>query len=393
MNALILDVHLKGSLSVIRSLGRRGISVAAAAKRRSACGLHSRFVSKRFIYRSPKGLDVFYHDVERILDELASRPVVYAFSDATVLALARNEEIMSRVEMLLPAGKDREIGFSKKETLARAQELGIPIPSMIAYRDGADLRDAVRDEKCPLVIKPQHSFVWVHGRGVRGDVSIAGSRDELVDEVERVYKQTTEWPLVQEYIEGEECGVEFLYVDGEAVLECAHKRIRSLSPTGGASVVKETISIPEDIGEMSRELLDSLSWHGPAMVEWKRDKDGNPYLMEINGRFWGSLPVAVAAGLDIPYAYYRAASGEKVERSVCMSGVRTQHILGDIAHVLGVMGKKGYVEGKLYPNLAPTLKAFLSDLFSTQHDVWSLSDPLPAIWEIIDYGGKLLRKS
>ena len=37
------------------------------------------------------------------------------------------------------------------------------------------------------------------------------------------------------------------------------------------------------------------------MVEFKLDaRDGVAKLMEINGRFWGSLQLAVDAGVDFP---------------------------------------------------------------------------------------------
>jgi hypothetical protein len=46
-------------------------------------------------------------------------------------------------------------------------------------------------------------------------------------------------------------------------------------------------------------LLEALSWTGLAMVEFRVGEDG-PSLMEVNGRIWGSLPLAVRAGMDFP---------------------------------------------------------------------------------------------
>ena len=69
--------------------------------------------------------------------------------------------------------------------------------------------------------------------------------------------------------------------------------------TGGASSLRESVALdPVLFGHASR-LLAALRWSGLAMVEFRVTPDG-PELMEINGRVWGSLPLAVRAGMDFP---------------------------------------------------------------------------------------------
>jgi protein-tyrosine-phosphatase len=53
-------------------------------------------------------------------------------------------------------------------------------------------------------------------------------------------------------------------------------------------------------------MLEHLQWNGVAMIEYRKNlATGEFTLMEINGRFWGSLPLAVSAGVDFPYQLYR----------------------------------------------------------------------------------------
>ena len=61
---------------------------------------------------------------------------------------------------------------------------------------------------------------------------------------------------------------------------------------------------------MTRKLLDRLQWHGAAMVEWRRDERGLTHLVEINPRLWGSLPLTIAAGVDVPLGLLALARGE-----------------------------------------------------------------------------------
>ena len=67
------------------------------------------------------------------------------------------------------------------------------------------------------------------------------------------------------------------------------------------SVYRESVAADPDLVRRSRALLDAFGWCGVAMVEYKLDeRTGTPYLMEVNGRFWGSLQLAIDAGVDFP---------------------------------------------------------------------------------------------
>ena len=70
--------------------------------------------------------------------------------------------------------------------------------------------------------------------------------------------------------------------------------------------------MPDDLLDYSQRLMGALSWHGVAMVEFKSDGN-NHWLMEINGRFWGSLPLAICAGVDFPVLLIDMLSGKSVE--------------------------------------------------------------------------------
>lgn len=65
--------------------------------------------------------------------------------------------------------------------------------------------------------------------------------------------------------------------------------------------------------EYGLRLLTALDWVGVAMVEFKRNSFGGYRLMEVNPRFWGALPLVIAAGVDYPTLLYRVALGERVK--------------------------------------------------------------------------------
>ena len=118
--------------------------------------------------------------------------------------------------------------------------------------------------------------------------------------------------LLQERIEGPGVGVFVCCDRGEPVALFAHRRLREKPPSGGVSVLCESAAARSDRRATSAtRLLQALDWRGVAMVEFKRDlRDGSLRLMEINGRFWGSLQLAIDAGVEFPGRRWSIAKDE-----------------------------------------------------------------------------------
>jgi hypothetical protein len=77
------------------------------------------------------------------------------------------------------------------------------------------------------------------------------------------------------------------------------------------------------------------------MVEFKVDmRDGVPRLMEINGRFWGSLQLAIDAGVDFPALLLDVAKGTAPAHPPSyQTGVRSRWLAGDFDALLMTMLK------------------------------------------------------
>ena len=83
-----------------------------------------------------------------------------------------------------------------------------------------------------------------------------------------------------------------------------HRRIRERLVMGGPSTCAESV-YDSKLLDYGLRVLKNLKWHGVAMVEFKKDSiDGEFKLMEINPKFWGSLDLAIASGVDFPYLLY-----------------------------------------------------------------------------------------
>lgn len=400
MSAIILDGHLKSALAAVRSLGQAGITISVGAERSTAMSLHSRYATSVFLYSSPYEYEKrFIERVKREAKRLGDKPVIFAFSDVTYLTLfLHRDELSKSATLIFPEEKSVDIAFDKAATYSLARVSGVPVIPTSIPATKEELMSVAEHLSYPVVLKPRRSVSWKDGKGIFGSVTFVQNKDELIERFFESRNRYGESPIVQELIYGEEYGVEMLADSGKPYARVTHRRIRSLSPTGGASVIKETLSqgiVKSTLEAYAEILVSKLLWSGPIMVEFKIEHgSGNVYLMEINGRFWGSLPLSVAAGVDMPRLYYEFARGEKKEGlAVGNEGVITNHFLGEVLHLLRVLFAFDPMRAFLYPPRLKAVKDFCTpSLLGVKSDVWSIHDPKPAFMEVADTLVKYFRK-
>jgi len=162
----------------------------------------------------------------------------------------------------------------------------------------------------------------------------------------------------------------------------AHRRLREKPPSGGVSVLAEAVVLEPALEAAALALLAELNWEGVAMVECKRDEanGGRPVLMEINGRFWGSLQLAIDAGVNFP-ALLAACAGGTVPTPVrrWRIGTRLRWSWGDRDHLL-IVGRAAWRCGGLVA-LVRVWWAWRSTIGAARAEVLRRDDPWPGLLE------------
>jgi len=384
---LVLDAQQNSALAIIRSLAGRAGPISGADETWAAKSLYSRWCRRRFRYASP-ATDVrgFLSDVVRAASA-TDRCVVIPVTEKTLwpLSLAR-ASLPPGIVLPLPAHAVLEKALNKATTLRVAEQIGIPIPATRSFRDLDELRAESPRLPYPLVVKDTQSQYVMgnqvvsgpppqYARGPRDLLRILGKRDRRLPA-----------PMVQEFIPGNGRGVFALFRRGEPIAWFAHRRIRDTRPTGSGSAVRESVELDPVLRVQGERLLRALDWEGVAMVEFRDDdRDGISKLMEVNGRFWNSLALSIAAGVDFPWLLYRMACGLEAEPAVSYRiGVRCRWILGDSQHLRAVLRGRPAGYTGAFPERLPTVKAFLADFLDSRmhYDVWSPADPLPCAAEL-----------
>lgn len=330
--AIVTDAVWRKSVAAIRSLGRAGWTVFALGDSLFTTGFYSRYTVRRFrgpsAAEDPVGFGVI---LRRAAAATNGRPtVLLPMEDASCewVLLQGRTVLPENIHWLLPDSESFQIARDKGRTMQLARQLGIPCPWTLEPACVEELRSNVEArDVSDLVLKPRT------GSGSGGIVYGAQIRQINLEHHWKSHGAL----LLQERIpaEGEARGVSLLLdQDGNPCEAFAHRRLRQYPVSGGPSTQRESIAL-DDLYDHSLKLLKALSWRGVAMVEWKVHPDtGRPILLEINPRFWGSLALAVRAGVDFPVEYAKACIADPNLRhslSRYTLGVRCRWLLpGDI---------------------------------------------------------------
>lgn len=379
---LIMDANQRSALAATRSLGRLGYQVITADCEDQTLAGSSRHSTRHLVYPNPYESPLeFLKWVERALQPDQVQ-IVLPMTEVTTDLLIRHRERWPEVTLPFPDIKTID-ALSNKITLhRRAEQLGIPIPATRYFDSPSTLLEEADELTYPLVLKPYRSRILLGDQWLCTSVVIAHSPTELRSALNS--PTFVQHPfMAQACVVGEGQGIFALYDKGQPVTFFSHRRIRERPPWGGVSVLSESIQPDAKLISIARQLLDDVNWHGVAMVEFKVATDGTPYLMEINTRFWGSLQLAIDAGIDFPALLLKIAQGQSVPQPTVTTGKRLRWLMGDLDHLYLTWKSSRY---SLWEKLRTSITLLKPDLTGlTRHEVNRLDDMAPAWHELKQY--------
>jgi len=334
---LLTDANSRRALAIARSLGRRGLHVAAGHDRPSALAFSSKYCRERFVYPDPtKSPEAF---LSKILDRLRTGDYdcILPLGDETMGIVVRHQAAVAQFTRLIaPSVASIETALDKGKTVRFAEARGFPCPGTFSVEDLGTIEVLKSRIPYPAVIKPRTAS------GARGLVFV-DRPDDLYPMYMRVHRRFP-FPLIQEAIppESPKYGVQCLF-NGRGGLRAAYVQrfLRQYPIKGGPGSCFETVR-RIDILDQGVRLLESLEWKGVAQVEFMEDpRDGRLKLLEVNPRFWDSLQTIIQAGVDFPYLMYRiAVEGDVEPRLEYQSGEICRSILpGEILHCVASKGR------------------------------------------------------
>jgi predicted ATP-grasp superfamily ATP-dependent carboligase len=311
-------------------------------------------------------------------------------TDETFNAVFAHPELFSGVSIPSSTAEQFRAVSDKKRVLEEATSCGLNVPAQVVLAAPADA-DRLIDSglRFPLVVKPSRSVAQDGARQLKVGVRHCANETDLRNALANL--PPASYPLLlQQRVIGWGVGVFLLLWDGELVASFAHRRLREKPPAGGVSVYRESIVPPQSLLDRSRLLLDKFGWRGVAMIEYKIDEaTGTPFIMEINGRFWGSLQLAIDAGVDFPSLLVARSCGERVFGPTKYKvGIRSRWEWGGVDYLLARL-RHSSAKLSLPPGSPGRVRAVLTALVpwmpGDRLEVLRLRDPAPFLRETAQY--------
>jgi predicted ATP-grasp superfamily ATP-dependent carboligase len=307
LDALVLDAGSRGGLAVARSLGRGGYEIAVATKGRATRHAREHAV-----------LPGVSADVDRFVAELTAwlqargADVVLTSTDGGVAALSHARERIERTSAVgLASSAALSVAQSKSKTLARASALGVPVPRSVRVERPDDVLPAVQEVGMPCVIKPDRSWTGRRTRNERVRSVFVGDMKTARRAADRLLLPDAT-ALVQEFAPGSRGAIMLFRSAGRVCARFAMSVSRTWPPLGGNSVMRTSVRLPEDCLHHAERLVNDVGLDGYSEIEFRRDIDGRPLLMEINPRFSQSVELALRSGVDFAGMQVEWARGGRV---------------------------------------------------------------------------------
>jgi predicted ATP-grasp superfamily ATP-dependent carboligase len=395
--AILLGIDTAIGVTVLRELGAHNVPVHGIGRSATAVGRASRHCTG-FSVRPEAPLADW---LPYLITQTGAKALL-AISEGDLVALAQLPPVINGCAILTPRAGPLAIVLDKRETLARAAAIGIDVPISWQPVAGEDMVLCARTLTYPVIAK------WADPPAMADRLAALGlllvkaeylhTADALIALINR-YASVEAWPLIQSYCPGVGLGQMIHMASGKAVLRFQHRRIHEMPPEGGVSTLCASEPLSAHSAQMakSEELLANIGWEGPAMVEYRYDPSTQRYwLMEINGRFWGSMPLASRSGAEFAWESYRRAILEQTDTVQPDIKPRcARYMIPETKRLIQLLFKRGAIADPLFkPTPLADLMHYLAGFFDPKmrYYLFRWGDPGPFFSDIKTVMMKAVRR-
>jgi predicted ATP-grasp superfamily ATP-dependent carboligase len=387
LDVLLLDAQYRQVLTCMRVYAHAGLSVGLAACESEAAQVasaRSRWCSlSATVPDFDDDPDSYVEAVLELTERTGASMVLPAHDGSIEVLRTRRDDFVGLAALPLASDAALDIALSKERTLGLASEVGIAVPDSVIVSDLAELDTAGARIGFPAVLKPRTPWVVdAKGHGTRLVSELVPSADDARRRLETMLDAGATSALLQPWLPGRREAVTLFRADGRIRARFAQVSHREWPVLGGATVLCESIPLLPDILSSSERLVDAMDLDGCSMVEFRRDRDGRPRLMEVNARMGSSVALAVRAGVDFPSLLHAWAMGAVVpELGDYRIGERLRWLVGDMWFVNTAFARQ---PGPDVPSPSSAVKTVLADFVvrPSRFDRSSVTDPRPALAEM-----------
>ena len=266
-------------------------------------------------------------------------PVVLPTNDRAVMYLHKYQQLLrGHIHMCLWEDERLATVASKCGLAQIAQSVALPVPVTRVIDPQFYAKTELSDLAYPSVVKPEYTHLWnsdtARQQGLNHKAIRVNDDRDLTDLLDRA-KKIASPVVVQELVEGHDAGHSSFAClvdnDGHIRGELIGHKLRIHPVDMGVGCYMQT-KWQEDIAQISRKIIRSLDFRGFLSLQYKRDYNNKPILLEINLRFPIWVQLAMSSGVDFAWLYYTAALQNNMSEVARPSdGCRWMNIRADVS--------------------------------------------------------------
>ncbi len=386
---LVIGENSRIVLPIVRSLGRAGAEVHVAWCSGKAPAKRSRYLKHWHSIPVPAGDNSWLSPLTGLLRSIEFDLMIPASDPSAVLIHANRALLEPYVRIALPAIEAFDTVFDKQKTISLARELAIPVPATQVARNQSEARAVAAEMNWPVMVKPLSSST-TSDPFTKQFVRWAKTPEQLGACFDDLQQQPLEMLMLQERVSGQGVGVEILAHQGAVLYAFQHQRLHETS--GHGSTYRKSVALCPELLAASEKMVRALDYSGVAMFEFRVDQaSGSYYLIEINGRFWGSLALAIAAGANFPaWLADMMLADRRSFPSSYRQDIYARNLFDDVRVMVRrvrprAIGSKGFDGWNTALDEECSNGMDLWRIFSRSHrfDTFSFDDPLPFFQDLL----------
>ncbi|HET7207540.1 MAG TPA: ATP-grasp domain-containing protein [Terriglobales bacterium] len=372
---LVLGSVPRVTTAIARSLSPHSIPVDVAAFSPVEPRIPSRTIRHFWRIPDPDSNSAEFLDSLRNIIQANGHDMLIPVNDVAMTAIVDHCDNLRELLYVAcpPAAIARRV-LDKTVTMEIARAFGIRVPQSKIVSNSAEISTVAGQLGFPLVLKPA-----IKERAEEFKTRLVANPEALG----HLFPEPRQFPspiLVQEYCAGNGVGIELLMHNGQSVAAFQHRRIKEYPHGGGVAVIAVAEALDQKLLESSLSLLRALDWEGVAMVEFKIGKEA--VLMEVNGRFWGTISLPIMAGIDFPLYLWKIAHDDQPHvPAMYRVGTRWRWSAGYIRRFRGLLSSAIRQASAREKLMRDVKEAFHDFGLSTKDSLWKFSDPAPAVSE------------
>ncbi len=372
---LLLGSNDRAALEFVRSLGKRGLEIDILRFGPPTICEYSRFCSKSYFFGNPeKDLTDFNKLLLKHLQFINYDLIVPINDLACEIIFQKEFNEFNSNKIMGPSSECYDFAHDKAKTLELCRRIGVPTPDSLLISSLSEVTEHKID--FPVYAKPQFSRLIKDGvthnfqvRKISTDLQLANFlRDNILNCGVLLQKQISGWGI----------GVNVFAVSGSILAKTATERVHE-PINGGSSSYRRSVRIDKKLAKYTELIISEAKWTGLAMIEFKTD-GADYYVMEINGRPWGSIGVPIKSGIDFPYiAYCHFADIKDKPLMNYLPGKYGRNLYRDIHWFLIEIRSLKFINA-----LKSIFKGFFRMISGKEYiDEFSLTDPRPFLFSIV----------